>query len=100
MQSYSKILAIAKAIPVLTGEQFADYGGSYFNDELGLWIGQDADGGGIIPFGFQMANLSEAGDEDLIRKIFRDLGRSADVEQYDREVIEAEESRQSEGYKE
>ena len=101
MTTYAEKLALAKATVILTEEEAAATGGAYFDEDMGLWIRQDADGGGIMPFSWQMAMARPgAGDPETIRRLFADIGRAADVDAYDKEVAEAEASRGDYGLKE
>ena len=97
--NYEQMLELAKKERILTNEEFAGYGGSYYAEEMGLWIGQDADGGGIIPYAFQMVQVEEAGDEDTVSRLFADLGRQADIDAYAEELVELQKQRASFGYR-
>ena len=88
MTTYAEKLERAKAVEILTEEEFATAGGSYFDEDMGLWIRQDADGGGIIPYAWQMATSRDGhggADSDVITRLFRDLGRGADIEEFEKE---------------
>ena len=89
MTTYTEKLERAKAISVLTAEEFASAGGSYFDEDMGLWIRQDADGGGIVPFAWQM-DMTRSHDfspelRATIIDLFIDLGRVADIKAYSKE---------------
>ena len=88
MTTYAEKLERAKAVEILTEEEFATAGGSYYDEDMGLWIRQDADGGGIIPYAWQMDTSRDGhggADPDLITRLFRDLGRGADIAAYEKE---------------
>ena len=100
---YATRLALARENHILTDAEFANYGGSYYAAEIGLWLGQDADGGGIIPYAFQFDNChahDDVGDLVLIDRLFTDLGRREDINAYRKVIAEAEANRAAEGYRE
>ena len=90
-RTFEQMLAAARQYPLLTEEEFAGYGGAFFDEEMGLHVGQDAsrddDIGGIVPFAWQMeycwGNPADRGDEGTIRELFVALGRGEDIEKYD-----------------
>ena len=100
MTTYDEKLALAKATVILTEEEAAATGGAYFDEDMGLWIRQDADGGGIMPFSWQMSMARTDMDKEIIRSLFFNLGRYVDMQAYDDAVAEAEASRGDYGLKE
>ena len=112
MSDYDRMLENARKYPLLTEEEFAGYGGSFFAEELGLHVGQDAerddDIGGIVPFAWQMeytlpagkGQPSGTGDEHLIRSLFNDLGEGKQVDEYDARLAYLEQHRSKWGYRE
>ena len=84
MTTYEEKLALAEAEEVITEEEAEATGGAYFDEEMGLWIRQDADGGGIMPYYYQIDQVREGrpGDPKLITLLFIDLGHRDDVDDY------------------
>ena len=78
MTTYAEKLALAEATTVITQEEADATGGSYFDEDMGLWIRQDSDGGGIMPLSFQIDQVTHGrpGDSDTIRSLFEDMGIS------------------------
>ena len=89
MTTFSEKLTLAKAATIITPGEADATGGCYFDEMMGLWIRQDADGGGIMPFAWQMDlswDADQPGDLDEIRQLFKELGRTADIEAYDQQA--------------
>ena len=86
MTTFPEKLELAKAQTILTEEEYASAGGAYFDEDMGLWIRQDADGGGIVPFGWQMEMVRNESQAQTIRQLFIHLGRTADVDAYDQQA--------------
>ena len=86
MTTFAEKLRRAELIGVITEEEGAATGGAYFDEGLGLWLRQDADGGGIMPFIYQMdqVNGGRPGDVGVIETLFIRLGRTADIHEYDK----------------
>ena len=86
MTTYEEKLALAEAEEVITEEEAEATGGAYFDEDMGLWIRQDADGGGIMPYSYQIDQVfaDRPGDSELITRLFLDLGEEDDVEAYDK----------------
>ena len=98
MTTYDEKLALAKATVILTEEEFANAGGAYFNEDMGLWIRQDADGGGIVPYAWQMdMSRDGAGDPGLITRLFSDMGRADDIKAYSDMIAKAAKERSAYG---
>ena len=101
MTTFDEKLALARTTTIITEAEADATGGSYFDDDMGLWIRQDADGGGIMPFAWQMASVRVGnGDIDTIKNLFVQLGRNDDIVEYDRAAAEAEAERADYGLKE
>ena len=77
MTTYEQKLELAKAETVITEDEYEATGGVYFDEDMGLWIRQDSDGGGIIPLAHQLDHCRSHGfdTQDVIR-LFIDLDRS------------------------
>ena len=87
MTTYDEKLALARAERILTEEEGEATGGAYFNEDMGLWIRQDADGGGIMPFSFQMDSCRSHNFPTVpVMMLFNSLGRRADIEAYERSM--------------
>ena len=86
MTTFAEKLRRAKLAGVITEEEGAATGGAYFDEDMGLWIRQDADGGGIMPFAYQMDQVrgGRPGDPCTIKALFYDLGRNDDIVEYDK----------------
>ena len=84
MTTYTEKLALAMATTVITEEESEATGGAYFNEDMGLWIRQDADGGGIMPLTYQLDQVRgrRPGETVTIMRLFNDMGRSLDVQLY------------------
>ena len=81
--SFEDMLKRAKQYHILSEEEWASYGGSFFDEEMGLHVGQDAlrddDIGGIVPLDFQLelADYGHGGDPDTIKALFDKLEQDA-----------------------
>ena len=86
MTTYAEKLRRAELAGVITEEEGAATGGAYFDEDMGLWVRQDADGGGIMPFSYQMDQVrgGRPGDADTINKLFASLDRTGDIVEYDK----------------
>ena len=79
MSSFDAMLARARQYHILSQEEWAGYGGSFFDEEMGLHVGQDStrddDIGGIVPLDFQLelADYGHGGDKDTITALFNEL---------------------------
>ena len=79
MSSFEEMLARARQYHILSEEEWAGYGGSFFAEEMGLHVGQDStrddDIGGIVPLDFQLelAGYGHGGDKDTITALFNEL---------------------------
>ncbi len=77
--TFDDMLELARQYHILSDKEWAGYGGSFFCDEMGLHVGQDAtrddDIGGIVPLDFQLelARDRRGGDVDTITALFREL---------------------------
>ena len=77
--TFEAMLALARQYHILSDQEWAGYGGSFFADEMGLHVGQDAsredDIGGIVPLAFQLelAEYGRGGDADTIKRLFQAL---------------------------
>ena len=86
MTTFAEKLRRAELIGVITEAEGAATGGTYFDEGLGLWLRQDADGGGIMPFAYQMDQVygGRPGKAGVIETLFLRLGRTADIVEYDK----------------
>ena len=87
MTTFPEKLELAKAQTILTEEEYASAGGAYFDEDMGLWIRQDADGGGIVPFAWQMEMARDLSQTKTIASLFIHLGRKADVDAYNNKEL-------------
>ena len=77
--SFEDMLKLAKQYRILSDEEFARYGVSFFAEEMGLHVGQDStrddDIGGIVPLDFQLelAGDGQGGDPATIKQLFQRL---------------------------
>ena len=84
MTTFAEKLRRAELAGVITEEEGAATGGTYFDEDMGLWIRQDADGGGIMPLAYQMDQVrgGRPGDPYTIKALFTGLGRTGDIVEY------------------
>ena len=81
--TFEQMLANARNYKILSDEEWAGYGGSFFAEEMGLHVGQDStrddDIGGIVPLDFQLelAGYGRGGDKYTIIALFSELEKDA-----------------------
>ena len=81
--TFESMLALARQYHILSQEEWAGYGGSFFCEEMGLHVGQDStrddDIGGIVPLDFQLelAGYDRGGDPATIIELFQALEKDA-----------------------
>ena len=79
IEDYRAMLKLARQYHILSDDEWAGYGGSFFCEEMGLHVGQDStrddDIGGIVPLDFQLelASYKRGGDPETIKRLFHDL---------------------------
>ena len=95
MVTYEEKLERAKATTVLTDDVFFECEAVDFDENMGLWVRQESEGGGIAPYAWQM-QMADGHDfvlkdssRDTVNRLFRDLGHGVEVDAYERRCAAA-----------